>query len=140
MVAEGFGIVFHVIEYVRSHVACLGIDVVVIVAGGLSLQQVAIVEQDESVVVFLSQRVDIRLHPSQRTRLVLVFDKVVWEESAVNVAGFYNSDFNGFLLCHSLRIECERQEQRCQNLFHNLPFFVLQCKITKKKSNRHTFC
>ena len=61
-------------------------------------------------------------------------EEVVWEETAVNVAGFYNSDFNGFLLCHSLRIECERQEQRCQNLFHNLPFFVLQCKITKKKT------
>ncbi len=53
MISKGLGIILHIVDYIGSHVSCLGVDVIIIVAGRLSLQDIAILQEDEIVLIGL---------------------------------------------------------------------------------------
>ena len=56
MIANSSGVVIHIVHDFRCHVGYLRINIVVIVAGGLSLEDVAIFKQYHLVAVHLSLR------------------------------------------------------------------------------------
>ena len=59
MVTERLCIILHIVDHIRSHVASLGVHIIIIVAGGLSLQNVAILQEDNIVLIRLSKVVDV---------------------------------------------------------------------------------
>ena len=113
---------------------CLGVHIIIIVAGRLTLQDVAVLQEDDVVLVGLAQIVDVRGYARQGSRFGLAVDEVVWKESSMNITRLNYSQFYGTLLCHCLRIKGERHEERCEQLFHIIFYllFKFMCKITKK--------
>ena len=80
VVAKGLGVVFHVVDHVGSHVGRLGVYIVEIVARGLSLQDIAIVNEDDVVTIFFTQTFHVSAHTCQCAALGLTVDEVVREE------------------------------------------------------------
>ena len=55
VITERLCIIFHVVDYIRSHVACLGVHIIIIIAGRLSLQNVSIFQEDYIVLIPLTE-------------------------------------------------------------------------------------
>lgn len=60
VVSERLGVILHIVDYVGSHIACLGVHIIIIVAGWLTLQDVAVLQEDDVVLVGFAQPVDVR--------------------------------------------------------------------------------
>ena len=88
------------------------------------MQDVAVLQEDDVVLVGFAQVVDVRGYAGQGSCLGFAVDEVVWKESSMYITRLNHSQFNGTLLCHCLRIKSERQEKRCEQLFHTF-FFII---------------
>ena len=102
VVADGLAVVLHVVHHLGSYVLLARCHEVRPVACGLSLQYVAVVNQQQLVAVLLAEAVHVGVHPRQRSLDGLCFfHEVVGEEVAVYVARLHHLQPNGFLcLCH----------------------------------------
>ena len=65
MVAYGLSVVFHVVDHTCRKVLLCGVHVVAVITGGLPLKDVAIVEQQQTVAVILTQGVNVSVDPCQ---------------------------------------------------------------------------
>ena len=104
MVAYGGSIILHIVDYLGSYILVLGVDVVVEIAYRLTLQNVAIIEQQHILAMLLSQVVDICANPCKASCLWLATDEVVREEASVHIRSFYNLYFHS--LCFVLCVGC----------------------------------
>ena len=100
VVAEGGGVVAHVVDYRGSDVLFVGSHVVRPVARRLSLQDVAVVEQQQPVAIVLAQAVDVRVHACEGALQRFPLHEVVGEEVAVHVAGLDDAQLDGLGLSH----------------------------------------
>ena len=135
MIAESLGIVLHIVDDIGSHIGRGGIDVVEVVARGLSLQDVAIVDKDDVVAKFLAQTVYVSTNASQRSALGLASDEVVREERTVHITGFNDAQAYSLILflCH-----CRTEYHQCQKTQGNYFFHVIlgfMSQSYKKKSS-----
>ena len=122
VVAEGLGIVLQVVDDLCSDVGFVSLDVVGIIAGGLSLQNVAIVQQNQAVAVGLALALEVGADTRHRSLHRAALREVIWEESPVDVRGFYQSDgYSLALLGHS----CHADAQECKkdSCFFHSAFF-----------------
>ena len=87
VVAEGLSVVAEVVYDLGGHVGAVGLHVVVVVAGGLSLQYVAVVQQDEVLAVLCALLLDVGTDACHRTLHGAALDEVVGEEDSVHVGG-----------------------------------------------------
>ena len=79
--------------------------IVVIVADGLALQDVAIVEQKDVLCPILRPHpVNVGFYAGQRTRQVAAVDKVVGKETTVHVGSLYNLYGRRVVVFHSVNI------------------------------------
>ena len=95
VVAYGLGIIAHIVDHLGGHIGYFGLHIVAIVAGGLSLQDVSRIEQNQTVSILLSQLLDVCAHACQRAGLRLAVDEVVGKETTVYVSGLDDSEFYG---------------------------------------------
>ena len=91
----------HVVDDAGGYVLPLGHDEVRPVAGWLSLQNVAIVNEQQVLAVFAAQLLDVCVDANQRALQGLFLHEVIREEMPVDVAGLYDSQLNGFGNGHS---------------------------------------
>ena len=124
VIAEGLCIVLHVVDDFGSDVLAVGLDIIGIVAHGLSLQDVAVVEQDDILAVFLAQVVYIGRYTCQRTFQFCSLYKIVWEKTAVNITCLDDSERYGFLLSHCMHRYDSRHQADSKQFFHNQVDFV----------------
>ena len=97
VIAYGFHVVSHIVDDLCGQVLLIAHDVVRPVGAGLSLKDVAVVEEQQAVAILLPLLLDIGVGPCRRAVQRTSVDKVIGEEVAVNVAGL--DDFQ----LHSLR-------------------------------------
>ena len=102
MIAKHLRIILHVVDHIGSHVSSLCVYIIIIIAGRLSLQNIAILQEDEVILVVFSQIVDVGRNARQGSCFRLTVDEIVREERAVHIACLYHSQFYGTLLCHRL--------------------------------------
>ena len=102
MISKYLRIILHVVYHIGSHVSCLCIYIIIIIAGRLTLQNVAIFQEDEIILVVFTQIVDVGRNARQGSCFRLTVDEIVREERAVHIACLYHSQFYGTLLCHRL--------------------------------------
>ena len=55
VVSHGLSIIAHVVDYTCCHILHLWINVIAIIAGGLALQDVAVVEKQKAVSILLTE-------------------------------------------------------------------------------------
>ena len=114
VITESLGIILHIVDYISCYITSLGVDIIIEVAGRLSLKDIAILQEDDIVLIGLAQIVYIRGYACQGSCLRFAIDEIVWEERTMNITRLNHSEFDGALLCHCLRIKSERQEERCE--------------------------
>ena len=102
MIAKHLRIILHVVYHIGSHVSSLCVYIIIIIAGRLSLQNIAILQEDEVILVVFSQIIDVGRNARQGSCFWLTVDEIVREERAVHIACLYHSQFYGTLLCHRL--------------------------------------
>ena len=102
MIAKYLRIILHVVDHIGSHVSSLCVYIIIIIAGRLTLQNVAIFQEDEIFLVVFTQIVDVGRNARQGSCFRLTVDEIVREERAVHIACLYHSQFYGTLLCHRL--------------------------------------
>ena len=93
VVAHRLCIIPHVVHHRCGQVGHRGLNKVAIVTCGLTLKNVAVVEQDHILAILLAHFVYIRTHSGQRAFLVAAVNKVVRKETSVYVARLYYLDF-----------------------------------------------
>ena len=93
VVAHRLRIILHVVHHRCGQVGHGGLNEIAIITRGLTLKNVAVVEQDNVLAILLAHFVYIRTHSGQRTFLVAAVDKVVRKEASVYVARLYYLDF-----------------------------------------------
>ena len=91
MVPDILRIIFHVIDNICRNIATFCIDVVVIIASGLTLENIAVVQQNDIIAKLSAQRLYITAHSGQRTFLGLSVDEIVREKTTMDVTCFNNS-------------------------------------------------
>ena len=101
VVAQGLGIVPHIVGDLGSYVGGVAVYVVVIVTYGLALQDVAIVQEQQPVSILLAQPSDITAHAGHASGFGLTVDKIVRKKTAMHVAGLYYSQLDGLALAHN---------------------------------------
>ena len=92
VVAHRLGIIAQVIHDLRRNILLGGVHIVVVVADGLPLQNIAIVEQYKAVAQCGAQRVDIGAKSGYRACPWLAGDEVIWEKTPVHVTCLEQSD------------------------------------------------
>ena len=102
MISKYLRIILQVVYHIGSHVSCLSIYIIIIIAGRLALQNIAILQEDEVILVIFSQIVYVGRNARQGSCFWLTVDEIVREERAVHIACLYHSQFYGTLLCHRL--------------------------------------
>ena len=102
MISKHLRIILHVVYHIGSHVSSLCVYIIIIIAGRLSLQNIAILQEDEVILVVFSQIIDVGRNARQGSCFWLTVDEIVREERAVHIACLYHSQFYGTLLCHRL--------------------------------------
>ena len=102
MIPKHLRIKLHVVYHIGSHVPSLSIYIIIIIAGRLTLQNIAILQENEIILVIFSQIVYIGRYTRQGSCFWLTVDEIVREERAVHIACLYHSQFYGTLLCHRL--------------------------------------
>ena len=114
VITESLGIILHIVDYISCHIASLGVDIIIEVAGRLSLKDIAIFQEDDIVLIGLAQIVYIRGYACQGSCLRFAIDEIVWEERTMDITRLNHSEFDGARLSHCLRIKSERQQERCE--------------------------
>ena len=113
MVTDGFGIITHIVDNFGSDVRLFRCHKVVVIACGLALQNVAIVEQDDILPHLLTQLIYVETDACHRTFSCSMLCKdiingwgcivqtryFVGEETAMHIAGLQNTEVDDFLLC-----------------------------------------
>ena len=94
VVAHVASIVAHEAQHFACQVARLLVDVVIVVGRGLSLQDIAVVEQQHVVAILLAKALDISMHSCQAAFHISTVDKVVGIEASMHIAGFNYSQFH----------------------------------------------
>ena len=94
VVAHVASIVAHEAQHFACQVARLLVDVVIVVGRGLSLQDIAVVEQQHVVAILLAKALDIGMHTRQAAFHISTVDKVVGIETSMHIAGFNYSQFH----------------------------------------------
>ena len=79
--------VAEVVHHFCCHVGYFRLHEVAVVAGGLSLEDIAIVDEDEVIAIGLSQLVDVSRYPGKCALKGFPVDKVVREKATMHVAG-----------------------------------------------------
>ena len=102
MISKYLCIILQVVYHIGSHVSSLSIYIIIIIAGRLALQNIAILQEDEVILVIFSQIVYVGRNTRQGSCFWLTVDEIVREERAVHIACLYHSQFYGTLLCHRL--------------------------------------
>ena len=117
VVAKGLGVVLHVVDDLCGNIGFFRLDEVGIVACWLSLQNVAILQQDDVVAIALALALDIRTDTSHRSLHGTTLGEVVRKERSVNVGGLYQSDCQSFPFCHHSHADAQECKNRYR-LFH----------------------
>ena len=102
MISKYLRIILQVVYDIGSHVSCLSIYIIIIIAGRLTLQNIAILQEDEVILIIFSQIVYVGRYARQGSCFWLTVNEIVREERAVHIACLYHSQFYGTLLCHRL--------------------------------------
>ena len=115
VVAKVLGVVLQVVDNLCGNIRRVSLNIVGIVARGLSLQDVAVVQQDDVVAVALALTLEVGADSCHRTRHRTAFSKVVWEEGTMDVRCFYQSqgDGLGWLGHHGHAEACECEDCHC---------------------------
>ena len=74
--------------------ARLLVDIVVVIGRGLSLQDIAVIEQQHMVAILLTKVFHIGMYACQATFYILGVDKVVGVETTMHITGFNYSQFH----------------------------------------------
>ncbi len=134
VVAHGLGVVAHVVDDAGREVLVVGHDVVRPVDAGLPLQDVAVVDEQQSVAVLLPLSVDVGAGPGERSLQWALLHEVVGEEVAVYVARLDDLQPHGFLRGLCLCRQCHGG-YGCQYECSHLGVCSMSCKVTKINSN-----
>ena len=117
VVAKGLGVVLQVVDNLCGDIRLVSLDKISLVAGGLSLQNVAILQQDDVVAIALALALEVGADTCHCPLHGTALGEVVRKESSVHIGGFYQSDSHSFSFGHHGHIntnECEDDNR----LFH----------------------
>ena len=103
VIAHCLSIIAQVVHHAGSQVLFLRHDIVRPVHAGLSLQDVAIVDEQHTVAILLALALHIGAHPGEGAFQGLALDEVVREETSMNITGLDDLQADVFCLAHSWR-------------------------------------
>ena len=86
MVTEELSIILQIVYHLSTDVRLVGLDEVGVITRWLTLQDVAVVEQDEVLAILIAQLVDIGAHARHRTLHRTALYEVVREEGSMDIA------------------------------------------------------
>ena len=96
VVAEGLGVVLQVVHHLGSDVGLVGGHEVGVVAGGLALQDVAVLKENQPVAHLLALALDVTAHAGHRARHGTALGEVVGKECSVDVGRLHDAQRDAF--------------------------------------------
>ena len=101
MVAEGLCVIPHVVDDRSCDVGFVRLDAIIVIADGLTLKDVTVVDEDDVLAIFLPKTVDVSTDSSQTALQGFTLHKAIGKEMSMHVSGFDDSELNGLCLrCH----------------------------------------
>ncbi len=101
VITESLGIILHIVDYISCHIASLGVDIIIEIAGRLSLKDIAILQEDDIVLIGLNRLH--KRHACQGSCLRFTINANPYgKKETMNITCLNHSEFDGALLCHCL--------------------------------------
>ena len=131
MVANSFGIIAHIVDDTRCQILVLGHYKVGPIDARLTLQNVAVVYQQQIAAILFALLINIIIGTHQCTLQRLALSEVPREKMSVNITGLNHLQLDGFVTFgSSSNSQGTQQQNHCNcNIFHTLTRFF--CKDTK---------
>ena len=107
VVAHIGGIIAHEVQHIGGYVERYRVDVVIVIGGGLALQDVAVVQQNQVVLIGFARFLHKCVHACQASGGLPLKDEIVGIEITVDITGLYYFQFYFFIL----RSNCSNQQE-----------------------------
>ena len=91
VVAESLGVVFHVIDDLSGNIGFVGGHEIGVVAGGLTLQDVTILKENQPIAHLLALALEVTAHTGHCTAHVAALGEIIGKERSVNVGCLHDA-------------------------------------------------